>query len=265
MFRNMYDNDVSTWSPQGRLYQIEYAMEAVKQGSVTIALKSKQHVVLCALKRAPSKLSAHQKKIGVIDEHVGFSMAGLASDARVLLKFLRLECISHRYEFGKPIPCKHLMERLIDHCQPRTMLYGQRPYGVGLLIGCYDDNGPHLYQFCPSSTYYDCRAMALGARSQSARTYFEKHLDLFNDCTLDELIHHGLLALKETLPNDVELTCSNCSIGIIGKDKPFMILDQSEELQPYLNLIKSSEGALGSSTVDSHSAGTTSEEQHHEQ
>lgn len=238
MFRNLYDNDVSTWSPQGRLYQIEYAMEAVKQGSVTVALKSATHVVLCALKRAPSKLSAHQEKIGVIDQHIGYSMAGLASDARMLLKFMRLECISYRYEYGKDIPCKHLMELLIDHCQPRTMMYGQRPYGVGLLIACHDRDGPHLFQFCPSASYYDCLAMALGSRSQSAKTYFEKHLKTFERCSLDELIIHGLSALQDTLPNDVELSTLNCSVGVVGENIPFKLLDSHEELTPYLDNLK---------------------------
>ncbi|XP_020914494.1 proteasome subunit alpha type-1 [Exaiptasia diaphana] len=84
MFRNQYDNDVTVWSPQGRIHQIEYAMEAVKQGSATVALKSKSHAVLVALKRAPSELSAHQKKILPVDSHVGISIAGLTADARLL-------------------------------------------------------------------------------------------------------------------------------------------------------------------------------------
>ena len=76
-FRNQYDNDVTTWSPQGRLHQVEYAMEAVKQGSATVGVKSKTHAVLVALKRASSELSAYQKKIMNLDDHMGMSIAGI--------------------------------------------------------------------------------------------------------------------------------------------------------------------------------------------
>ena len=81
-FRNQYDNDVTVWSPQGRLHQVEYAMEAVKQGSATIGIKSNTHAAVVALKRATSELSAYQKKIIPIDTHMGISIAGLTADAR---------------------------------------------------------------------------------------------------------------------------------------------------------------------------------------
>lgn len=83
-FRNQYDSDVTVWSPQGRLHQVEYAMEAVKLGSATVGLKNKTHAVLIALKRASSELSAHQKKIIPIDKHMGITIAGLTADARML-------------------------------------------------------------------------------------------------------------------------------------------------------------------------------------
>jgi 20S proteasome subunit alpha 6 len=83
-FRNQYDSDVTVWSPQGRIHQVEYAMEAVKLGSATVGLKSKDYAVLIALKRAISELSAHQQKILRVDDHIGISMAGITADARVL-------------------------------------------------------------------------------------------------------------------------------------------------------------------------------------
>jgi hypothetical protein len=107
-FRNQYDNDVTTWSPLGRLHQVEYAMEAVKQGSATVGLKSKTHTVLVALKRAASDLAAHQKKILPIDDHIGISIAGLTADARILrqasipttFKFLRCHTKIEIYSVG---------------------------------------------------------------------------------------------------------------------------------------------------------------------
>merc|ERR1712212_1030764 len=89
MFRNQYDNDVTVWSPQGRIHQIEYAMEAVKQGSATVGLKSKTHAVLVALKRSQSELAAHQKKILHVDNHIGIAIAGRTADARVLCNVRR--------------------------------------------------------------------------------------------------------------------------------------------------------------------------------
>ena len=112
MFRNQYDSDVTIWSPQGRLHQVfphtnnidsvstgvflkvEYAMEAVKQGSATVGLKSRTHAVLVALKRASSDLSSHQKKILPIDDHVGVSIAGLTADARTISRWMRTECMN---------------------------------------------------------------------------------------------------------------------------------------------------------------------------
>lgn len=206
MFRNQYDSDVSVWSPQGRIYQIEYAMEAVKQGSATVGIKSKTHVVLAALKRSSSELSAFQKKIVPIDDHLGISIAGLAADARVLSRYMRNECLNNKFAYNSPMPVQRLVALVGSKSQIPTQRYGRRPFGVGLLVAGYDDLGPHLFQTCPSANYFECKCMAIGARSQSARTYFEKHLNEFANSSLDELIKHVLRALRDTLPSEIELT-----------------------------------------------------------
>ncbi|XP_062064801.1 proteasome subunit alpha type-1-like [Lepus europaeus] len=195
VFRNQYDNDVTVWSPQGRIHQIEYAMEAVKQGSATVGLKSKTHAVLVALKRAQSELAAHQKKILHVDNHIGISIAGLTADARLLCNFMRQECLDSRFVFDRPLPVSRLVSLIGSKTQIPTQRYGRRPYGVGLLIAGYDDMGPHIFQTCPSANYFDCRAMSIGARSQSARTYLERHMSEFMECNLNELVKHGLRAL----------------------------------------------------------------------
>lgn len=240
MFRNQYDSDVTTWSPQGRLHQVEYAMEAVKQGSATVGLKSNNHAVLVALKRASSELSAHQKKILPIDDHVGISIAGLTADARIISRWMRTECLNSRYAHDQALPVSRMIADLGNKMQVCTQRYDKRPYGVGLLVAGYDDQGPHIFQTCPSANYYDCRAMAIGARSQSARTYLEKFLDSFKDCELEELVKHGLRALRDTLPSEVDLTQKNCSLGIASKDKKFEILDD-DTVAPYLALIEGEE------------------------
>ncbi|XP_046344969.1 proteasome subunit alpha type-1-like [Haliotis rufescens] len=240
MFRNQYDNDVTVWSPQGRIHQIEYAMEAVKQGSATVGLKSRTHAVLVALKRAPSELSAHQKKIIPVDDHVGVSIAGLTADARLLCNFMRSECLNSRYAYETPLPVSRLVSMIGDKSQVPTQRYGRRPFGVGLLVAGYDAQGPHIYQTCPSANYFDCKAMAIGARSQSARTYLERKLDTFLDCTLEELILHGMRSLRDTLPQDLELTTKNCSIGIVGREQDFTIYDD-DDVTPYLTKIEGEE------------------------
>jgi len=240
MFRNQYDGDVTIWSPQGRLYQVEYAMEAVKQGSATVGLKSKTHAVLVALKRASSELSAHQKKILPLDDHVGIAIAGLTADARSMSKWMRAECLNNRFSHDSALPVSRLIGDLGNKMQLCTQRYGKRPYGVGLLVAGYDDKGPHIFQTCPSANYYDCRAMAIGARSQAARTYLERFLDDLGDCELEELVKHGLRALRDTLPNEVDLTNKNVSVAVVGKDQVFTIYDDAL-VDPFLAGIEGEE------------------------
>ncbi|MCJ1340259.1 hypothetical protein MMC09_005553 [Bachmanniomyces sp. S44760] len=217
MFRNNYDNDAVTFSPQGRIFQVEYAQEAVKmQGSVVVGLVSKTHSVLVALKRNAEELSSYQKKIIGIDEHLGIALAGLASDARVLANFMKQQSLASKMTYGRPIPLERIVGQLGDRAQTNTQHYGKRPYGVGLLIAGVDDTGPHLFEFSPSGMTQEMLACAIGARSQMARTYLERHLTEFENCSRDELIKHGLGALKESLSQEKELTIENTSVGVIG-------------------------------------------------
>ncbi|KAI9880384.1 MAG: hypothetical protein M1830_003701 [Pleopsidium flavum] len=216
MFRNNYDNDSVTFSPQGRIFQVEYASEAVKQGSVVVGLVSKTHAVLVALKRNAEELSSYQKKIIGIDDHLGIALAGLASDARVLSNFMKQQSLASKMTYGRPIPLERIVAQIGDRAQTNTQHYGKRPYGVGLLVAGVDETGPHLFEFQPSGMTQEMVACAIGARSQMARTYLERNLDEFEGCGREELVRHGLKALKESLAQDKELTVENTSIGIIG-------------------------------------------------
>jgi len=219
---------------------VEYAMEAVKQGSATVGLKSDTHAVLVALKRASSELSAHQKKIIPIDNHCGIAIACLTADARLLSKYMRTECLTNHFSRDAPLPINRLVTRLGNKMQICTQRYDRRPYGVGLLVAGYDDLGPHIYQTCPSANYFDCKAMAIGARSQSARTYLEKYLNDFKTCNLEDLVKHALRALRECLPNEVELNSKNASVAIVGKDMDFTLFED-EKVEPYLQAIAGDE------------------------
>ncbi|KAL9642733.1 hypothetical protein ABK040_009810 [Willaertia magna] len=240
MFRNQYDTDITTWSPQGRLHQVEYAMEAVKQGSAAVGIKSKDFVVLATLKRAPhAELSSYQKKLFKIDDHIGIAIAGLAADGRVLSRYMRNECMTHKYIYDTPMPVQRLTNKIADKSQKNTQSSSKRPYGVGLLIAGYDEEtGAHLYQTCPSGNFYSYKAIAIGARSQSAKTYFDKHYDSFKN-DLQDLIVNALKSLKGTTGDNVELTTKNCSVLVVGKGMP-LTLYEDDAIENYLNLLDES-------------------------
>jgi 20S proteasome subunit alpha 6 len=250
MFRNQYDTDVTVWSPEGRLLQVEYAMESVKQGSACVGLRSKTHCVLGALKRSVSELSSHQKKLLAIDDHVGVGIAGLTADARSLAKWMRNECLNHKYVYGTPIKTYSLVTDLADRHQRTTQTYVRRPYGVGLLVASVDKTGPHLYQTCPSGNVYEYYATAIGARSQSGKTYLEKKYEAdlenngFGTCTKDDLIMHALRAVAGCIGGDAELTKDNGSVGVVGVNEKFTLIE-GDDLQPYLDRLELEGGTGG--------------------
>ncbi|KAJ9641986.1 Proteasome subunit alpha type-6 [Coniosporium apollinis] len=213
MFRNNYDNDSVTFSPQGRIFQVEYAQEAVKQGSVV---------------RNAEELSSYQKKIIPIDSHYGVALAGLASDARVLSNFMKQQSLASRLTYDRPILLSEITHRIGDRAQTNTQHYGKRPYGVGLLIAGVDAKGPHLFEFQPSGVTQEMVACGIGARSQMARTYLERNLEQFAEASREELVKHALRALKESLSQDKELTVDNTSVGVGGVKEDFKLYEGQE-------------------------------------
>jgi len=212
-------------------------MEAVMHGSACLGIVSDSHVVLAALKRSPNALASHIKKILKIDDHIGVAIAGLTADARTLAKYMRTECLNHKYVYGAPMQANRLVNDVADKHQRCTQSYVRRPYGVGLLVAAYDQTGPHLFQTDPAGNYYEFVGNAIGSRSQSAKTYMEKHCASFAGCTLDELITHALKALSGCIQGDKELDKLNASVAIVGKDTPFKIVE-NEDILPYLTKIE---------------------------
>ncbi|KAF5093746.1 hypothetical protein D0Z00_003881 [Geotrichum galactomycetum] len=252
MFRNSYDNDAVTYSPTGRLYQVEYALEAVKQGSAAVGLVSKSHAVVVALKRNTEELGSYQKKIIKIDSHLGVALAGLAPDARILSNFLRQQSMSSKLVYNRPLAVSKAVHSIADKAQTNTQQYGRRPYGVGLIIIGHDETGPHLYEFLPSGSVLEYVGTAIGARSQAARTYLERSFEEFPEASLEELVVHGLNALRDTLAQDKELTLKNTSIAYVGKDTPFTLLDE-DLVVPWLDRLDSvsrSSGANAPAAAD---------------
>jgi len=184
-------------------------------------------------------MSSYQRKLFKMDQHMGIAIAGLTADARYLTKFMRTECLNHRYVYEGPMQTQRLVQKIADKSQHHTQFYGRRPYGVGLLVIGYDQTGPHLFETDPSGNYFDFYAQAIGARSQAARTYLEKNYKEFGEQSKDDLIKHALIALRETLgkkSDDNTLTIDNCRVGVVGEDQEFVMLE-GDALQAYLDQI----------------------------
>jgi len=208
-------------------------MESVKQGSCCLGICAKDFAVVAALKRATNELSSHQKKIFEIDSHIACAISGLTADAHALISYMRTECLEHKFQYDSAVKTSRLVTEVADKHQVKTQQSWTRPYGVGLLVIGSDADGAHLYQTCPSGNYYEYKAVAIGSRSQSAKSYLEKHLAEFREGSLDDIVMHALKALQGPA-NDKNLDGLNTSVAIVGKDKSFTRLT-GEDLQPYLS------------------------------
>jgi 20S proteasome subunit alpha 6 len=159
------------------------------------------------------------------------ALAGLTSDARVLANFMRTQSLASRLTYDRAMPISEIVQRISLKAQWNTQEIGRRPYGVGLLIAGVDAHGPHLYEFQPSGLTQEMVACGIGARSQMARTYLERNIEQFPDASREELIKHALRALKESMPQDKELTVDNTAIGIAGLDDDFKLYEGQEVAQ----------------------------------
>jgi len=241
MYRNhQYDMDCTTWSPAGRILQIEYAMEAVKQGTPVLAIRSKTHAVIASFKRAQSELATHQQKIFKIDDHMAIGISGLTADARVLADYMRNECLNHRYVFDAPMQLGRLVGQVADKSQQKTQNASKRPYGVGLVVAGCDEKGPHVFETCPSGNCFEYYAMAIGGRSTSARTYLEKHFADFESASTEALIKHALEAMNKTTASDQTLTPKNTAVAVMGPDEKYRELSE-EALQAVIETLEKKE------------------------
>ena len=236
MYRNQYDTDVQTFSPAGRLFQVEYACEAVKQGAVAVGATSKDFAVIGCLKRRESELATYHKKMHKIDMHCGCVASGLIPDGGQQISFLRNACANERWVYESRIPINRLISSLCAHNQEQTTNEGRRPTGVGLLTIGYDKLGPHLFESLPNAEFNEYTAQAMGARCQSAITFLEKNTDEYtqND-NLDALIIHVLKAIRASFENPLEVDA--ISIAFVGKDTPFTIYED-EKLTQYIQQVE---------------------------
>lgn len=138
---------------------------------------------------------------------------------------MKQQSLASRLTYGRAIALSEITARIADRAQTNTQQYGRRPYGVGLLVAGVDAKGPHLFEFQPSGVTQEMVACGIGARSQMARTYLERHLESFENSSREELVKHALRALKESLSQDKELTVENTSIGVSGVDENFALYE----------------------------------------
>jgi len=173
---NGYDRGTSIFSPDGRMYQVEYAREAVKRGTASIGVETADGIVIAADRRVHSDLIKPESvmKIHPVDEHIVISSAGNVADTQKLVEFSRVEAQRHRHELDQPITVDGLTQKLTDHLQTFTQKGGTRPYGVALLVGGVSDGRPMLFALDPSGTAYEWYEAAVGQSSDAARSHLEE-------------------------------------------------------------------------------------------
>lgn len=215
-----YDRAITMFSPDGRLYQVEYAREAVKRGTTAIGIKCRTGVVLLVDKRVSSRLlePSSIEKIFKIDEHVGVASSGLVGDARALVERARVEAQSNRITYGEPIDIETLAKKLCDHMQTYTLFGGARPYGTALLIAGVDvsANGTpryRLFETDPSGTLLEYLATGIGIGRQSVMKLFES--EYTEGMSAEEAVILGLKALHTATEGKLDM--ETVEIGIAGE------------------------------------------------
>ena len=224
-----YDRAITIFSPEGRLYQVEYAYEAVKRGMTALGVKAIDGVVLAVEKKSTSPLVEGAEKIKKIDDHVGVAFAGLFGDARVLIDQARIYAQTHRLVYGEPIPIEMLVKRICDIKQVYTQHGGVRPFGVAFLFAGIDRKGVHLVQTDPGGTYLRCKARAIGAGAQRALDLFVK--EYRDDIKIEDAVLLALRGLREAMeegfsPENIELA----RIDIYTRNFTIFTADQVREL-----------------------------------
>lgn len=171
-----YDLSASQFSPDGRVFQVEYAQKAVENSGTVISLKGKDAVVFAVEKIVTSKLYEpySNKRTFNIDNHVGMAVCGLISDARQIVEIARQEASSYRSQYGVGVPLKYLNDRLSMYMHAYTLYSALRPYGCSVILSSYQDGNPEMYVIDPSGVSNGYHGCAIGKAKSSAKTEIEK-------------------------------------------------------------------------------------------
>jgi proteasome alpha subunit len=227
-----YDRGITIFSPDGRLYQVEYAREAVKRGSASIGVRTADGVVLVVDKRSRSPLmeASSVEKLHKADDHVGVASAGHVADARQLIDFARRQAQVNRLRYGEPVGVEALTKEITDHIQQYTQVGGARPFGVALIVGGIEDGEPRLFETDPSGTPYEWQALAVGADRGEIDDYLEANYD--PEATLDEGVELALSALASV--NDGELDPEGVGVATVDVETESYTGLSDEEIAGHL-------------------------------
>merc|ERR1712139_232030 len=226
-----YSFSLTTFSPSGKLVQIEYAINAVQQRPTALGIKATNGVVVATEKKMPSTLidDTSVEKTATLTDNVGVVYSGLAPDFRVLIKKGRKKAQEYFKVYQELIPISQIVRDLASIMQEFTQSGGVRPFGVSLLVAGFDENGPQLYQVDPSGAYWAWKASAVGKNYLNANTFLEKRFN--EELELEDAVHTAILTLKEDFEGAIDE--NNIEIGIVKADKKFKKLTPGE-IKDYL-------------------------------
>jgi len=222
-----YDRAITVFSPDGKLYQVEYAAENVRKGWTTVGIKSGKGAIILAEKKRVTPLIDLKsiEKIFMIDTHIGASFAGLAADGRVLIDYARRVAFNYRFIYDEPIDVEMLVRNVCDIKQLYTQHAGVRPFGVSLIFIGVDRRGINLFKTETNGYYFSYLAIAMGAGEQAVMEFLEKNYR--EELNVKELIILGLKALRTA--SEGPLTPELVELGYISSDeKVFKKLTISE-------------------------------------
>lgn len=221
-----YDRGITVFSPDGRLFQVEYAREAVKKGTTTIGLKFKDGVILIVDKRVSSRLvePTSIEKIYNIDKFIGCATSGLVADARILVDKAREEARNHTMIYNENIAVEVLVKKVCDFKQNYTQYGGVRPFGTALLMAGTDDLGAHLFETDPSGALVAYKAGCIGSGRPVVMDLFEKEFQ--DNMSYEDAMVLGLKALSSAVED--KPTPQTVEVGVVMLDKPFRRLNEKE-------------------------------------
>lgn len=221
-----YDRAITVFSPDGRLFQVEYAREAVKRGTTTVGLKFKDGVALIIDKRVTSRLiePTSIEKIFQIDEHIGCATSGLVADARALVDYARITAQINRVTYNERVSVEQLVKKICDYKQNYTQFGGVRPFGTALLVAGVDEFGISLFETDPSGALMAYKAGSIGAGRNIVIEIFE---DKFKEgMPMNDSIVLGLEALNKATEGEPNVL--SVEIGVVKMGEPFKKLETKE-------------------------------------
>ncbi len=227
-----YDRAITVFSPDGRLFQVEYAIEAVKRGTTAVGIKTSHGVILGVEKRSHTKLIELDsvKKIFAVDRHIGVAIAGLTADARILVNQIRVQAQIDRLTYDEPSTVESLTQKLGDLKQLYTQHAGARPFGVSLLVAGVDDSGPKLFSTEPSGSIWGHKAAAIGSGAQLVTEYLEEAYE--ETQSLDAGIILALRALKKAV--EEPLHPQMAEVAVVPLESMKLRILSPDELEKYL-------------------------------